>query len=95
MAGGFKPILFESAEAYINAAPPSLCIVVDVRLQGMSGLELQERLRAEGTAPPIIVITADHDAAVRERAKGNGCAEFFLKPIDGDTLIATIESIAN
>ena len=94
VAGGFAPALFESAEAYINASPAPLCIVLDVRLPGMSGLDLQERLRAAGIAPPIIVITANHDAAVRQRAQQNGCIEFFLKPVDGDMLIAVIESLA-
>jgi len=94
-AAGFEPALFESAEAYLDASPAPLCIIVDVSLPGLSGLELQERLRAAGTAPPIIVITAHHDPAIRERAQRNGCAGFFLKPVDGDTLIATIESLAD
>lgn len=95
VAGGFAPALFESAEAYISASPAPLCIVLDVRLPGMSGLDLQERLRAAGTAPPIIIITADHDGAVRQRAERNGCVEFLLKPVDGDVLITIIESLAN
>ena len=95
MAGGFEPALFESAEAYIEASPRSLCIVLDVHLKGTSGLELLEQLRAAGSAPPVIVITADHNAATRERALQNGCAEFFLKPIDGNVLIDTIASLAN
>lgn len=94
-AGGFEPALFESAKAYLNATPAPLCIVLDVRLPGISGLELQERLCAAGTATPIIIITADHDPAVRERAQRNGCVEFFLKPVDGDILIAAIQSLAN
>ena len=93
-AGGFEPALFESAEAYLTAELQPLCLVLDVRLPGMSGLDLQERLRGAGKAPPIIIITADHDAAVRERAERNSCVEFFLKPIDGNELIATIESLA-
>ena len=60
-AGGFEPALFESAEAYIDASPNPLCIVVDVGLPGISGIELQQRLRDAGTAPPIIVTTANHE----------------------------------
>ena len=93
-AGGFEPALFESAEAYIDASPAPLCIVVDVRLPGMSGIELQQRLRAAGTAPPIIVTTASHEAAIRERAEQNGCAGFFWKPVDGKALIAAIVALA-
>ena len=91
-AGGFEPALFESAEAYIDASPAAQCIVVDVRLPGMSGIELQQRLRATGTPPPIIVTTASRESAIRERAQQNGCAEFFWKPVDGTALIATIAS---
>jgi FixJ family two-component response regulator len=93
-AGGFEPALFESAEAYIDASPAAFCIVLDVQLPGMSGIELQSRLRAAGTAPPIIVTTASREAALRERAEQNGCARFFLKPVDGPALIATIASLA-
>jgi len=94
-AGGFEPALFESAEAYLDASPAALCLVVDVRLPGMSGIELQQRLRATGTPPPIIVTTASREAAIRERAQQNGCAEFFWKPVDGKALIASIASLAN
>ena len=96
-AAGFEPALFESAEAYIDAAPapPPTCIVVDVYLPGMSGIELQQRLRAAGAAPPIIVTTSSHEAGVKERAERNGCAAFFWKPLDGNTLTAAIASLAN
>ena len=94
-AAGFEPALFESAEAYIDASPAPTCVVVDVQLPGMSGIELQQRLRAEGPAPPIIVTTARSDEATRERAQQNGCAGFFRKPVDGAMLMALIASLAN
>ena len=94
-AAGFEPALFESAEAYIDAAPAPTCVVLDVQLPGMSGIELQERLRAAGPAPPIIVLTSRRDAIVQERAQQNGCVAFFLKPVDGHTLTATITSLAH
>ena len=93
-AGGFEPALFPSAEAFLEASLTPLCLVLDVSLPGMSGLALQERLGAAGNAPPIIMITALHDAGIRERAEQNGCAGFFLKPVDGNLLIAIIESFA-
>ena len=61
----------------------------------MSGIELQQRLRAIGPAPPIIVTTASHETVIQERAQQNGCAAFFWKPVDGNTLTATIASLAN
>ena len=93
--GGFEPALFESAEAYLDASPAPLCIVLDVRLPGMSGIELQQRLRDAGSAPPIIVATASREASIRERAEQNGCTDFFWKPVDARALIATISSLAD
>ena len=61
----------------------------------MSGIDLQQRLRDSGTAPPIIVTTANHEAVIRERAQQNGCAGFFWKPVDGLALIATIAALAD
>ena len=94
-AAGFEPALFESAEAYIDAAPMPICVVVDVQLPGMSGIELQQRLRAAGPVPPIIVTTSRREDAIRDRAQQNGCAAFFWKPVDGSILTATIMSLAN
>jgi FixJ family two-component response regulator len=93
LAAEFEPHLFETAEAYLEASLSPRCIVMDVRLPGMSGLDLQETLIAAGNATPVIVITASHDAEIRERAHRNGCFGFFLKPVDGNTLIATVESV--
>lgn len=94
-AAGFEPALFDSAEAYLDASLAPTCIVVDVRLPGMSGIELQQRLRAADSAPPIIVTTSSHETVIRERAQQNGCAAFFRKPVDGNVLTATIALLAN
>jgi FixJ family two-component response regulator len=94
-AAGFETVLFESAEDYIGSSATPACIVLDVQLPGMSGIELQQRLRAAGPTPPIIVTTANHQTAVRERAQQNGCAAFFWKPVDGNVLTATIASLAD
>ena len=93
-AWGFEPALFESAEAYLDASPSPLCVLVDVGLPGMSGIELQQRLRAAGTTTPIIMTTASHEVTVRRRAEQNGCAGFFWKPVDGSSMIAAIKSLA-
>ena len=94
-AAGFEPILFESAEAYVEASAAPACLIVDVQLPGMSGIELQQRLCAAGPAPPIIMTTSRHDTRIQERAQQNGCAAFFWKPVDGHILTATIASLAN
>lgn len=94
-AAGFEPVLFESAEAYIDAAPTPTRIVLDVQLPGMSGIELQQWLHAMIPALPIIMTTSKCEAVIRERAQQHGCAAFFWKPIDGNTLAATIGSLAS
>ncbi len=95
VAGGYEPALFESAEAYLAAAPAPMCLIVDVRLPGMSGIDLQHRLRAAGAALPIIVTTASHDAIYRERAQRNGCVSYFLKPVNAKALLTTLDSLAD
>jgi FixJ family two-component response regulator len=94
-AAGFEPVLFDSAEAYLEGSATPACIIVDVHLPGMSGIELQQRLRAAGPGPPIIVTTSDHQMNIRDQAQQNGCAAFFLKPVDGHTLTEMIASLAN
>ena len=80
-AAGFETVLFESAEAYIEASVAPTCIIVDVHLPGMSGIEVQQQLGATGLAPPIIVTTSRHEEVIRERAQQNGCAAFSGSPL--------------
>ena len=95
-AGGFEPALFDSAEAFLKAAPTRcpLCLIVDVHLTGMSGIDLQKRLRETGVAPPIIITTGDREESVRTCAQQNGCVAFLQKPFDSATLLGLIASIA-
>jgi FixJ family two-component response regulator len=94
--GGFEPALFDSAEAFV-ASPPErewLCLIVDVQLTGMSGIDLQRRLRSEGSAVPIVIVTANRADVVRERAQQVGCTAFLSKPFSGDTILSILDSIA-
>jgi FixJ family two-component response regulator len=95
-AGGFEPALFDSAEAFI-ASPPDrapLCLIVDVHLTGMSGIDFQRKLRVDGSEAPIIVTTGHRADAIRERARQAGCAAFLWKPFDVDTLLGLLGSLA-
>ena len=96
-AEGFTTALFESAEAFIAASFEGIaaCLVADLQLPGMSGLELQQRLRASGSHLPVIIITGAHETRLRDRAVENGCAAFFYKPLESDLLVATIASLAS
>jgi FixJ family two-component response regulator len=95
-AEGFETVLFPSAEAFMDArpVPAPLCVIVDVNLPGISGIELQQRLLSETTALPVIVTTGARENVIRERAERNGCAGFFWKPFDGAALLETIASLA-
>jgi FixJ family two-component response regulator len=95
-AGGFEPALFPSAEAFIDAPLERnpLCLILDVQLGGISGIDLQRRLRAAGSAVPIIVITALRDESLRNRAEQTGCTAFFWKPFAAAALLGVIANIA-
>jgi FixJ family two-component response regulator len=95
-AGGFEPALFDSAEAFIDAppAPAPLCLILDVQLGGMSGIDLQSHLRRAGSDLPIIVTTGFREEAIRSLAEKNGCSGFLFKPFNADLLLALIEAIS-
>jgi two-component system response regulator FixJ len=94
-AGGFEPALFESAEAFIAASPARdwLCLIVDVQLAGMSGLDLQQQLRADGSNVPVIIATGNRAEVIRKRAQDAGCAAFLWKPFSPDTVLSLLASI--
>jgi FixJ family two-component response regulator len=94
-AGGFETAAYSSAEAFL-ASPPSrapACLLVDVQLGGMSGLDLQRDLRARGSTVPVIVMTAFEDRHVRSEAYRIGCAGCVDKGDDIDVLLKLLRSI--
>jgi FixJ family two-component response regulator len=96
-AGGFEPALFDSAETFLSA-PPSrdwLCLIVDVQLPGMSGIDLQRTVRSENAEVPIIITTGNRADAIRERAQQAGCEAFLLKPFSSETILSLLASIAH
>jgi FixJ family two-component response regulator len=93
-AGGFDAALFGSAEAFMASQQAPLCLIVDVNLTGMSGLDLQKKLRSEGSNLPVIVTTGQRSDVIRERAQRAGCAAFLWKPFSADTILALVGSIA-
>ena len=66
------------------------CLVLDIQLGGMSGLELQQRLRKLGAPAPIIFVTAHDAPGVREEAERAGCSAYFLKPVHRKSLVEAI-----
>lgn len=91
-ATGFRVETFSSAEEFLESDHRGRadCLVLDVRLGGLSGLDLQERLARTGMRTPIVVITAHDDQPTRERARRTGAIEYLAKPFDDDSLIAAI-----
>jgi FixJ family two-component response regulator len=84
---------FSSAEEFLGAYDPETfgCMVLDARMPGMSGEELQAELKARGVRLPIIVISADDDSEIRRSAHRMNAAAFFRKPVDGSALLDAIE----
>jgi FixJ family two-component response regulator len=83
---------FESAEAVEAADAARLavdCLIVDVRLPGLSGPELRDRLRSRGTLTPVVFITGDADAKTRDAARTGGTVT-VIKPFDDDILMAAV-----
>jgi len=84
---------FASAEEFLDDFDPETfgCLVLDVRMPGMSGQELQAELVARGVRLPIIVVSGDDDPTTRRTAHRMNAAAFFRKPVDGSALLDAIE----
>jgi FixJ family two-component response regulator len=89
---GYEPCAFTSAEQFM--ADPRRerfgCLLVDIQLGGISGLEMQRLLAAEGQSAPLIFITAHDEPAARTEAVQGGCAGFFSKTDDGALILDAI-----
>lgn len=85
---GFAAEAFSSADEFLASGSVGLtcCLILDIAMPGMSGLDLQRELKARGQKTPIIFITAQKDESVRTRAFRQGAVEFLLKPF-GDTAL--------
>jgi FixJ family two-component response regulator len=95
-AAGLSIHTFSSAEEFLNShhIETTACLVLDVRLPGMSGIELQARLLAENSRIPIVFISGHGDAPLREAAMRAGAAAFLSKPVRSDALLKAIGSAA-
>ena len=91
-AHGFDVRVFESAEAFLGeeGTTEAACLVLDIGLGGMTGIELGRRLAAEGYQLPIIFITGDDNAGAYDEAMATGCVAFLRKPFPATQLIGAI-----
>ena len=93
-SAGYRVETFAGAELFLRAQEltQTACIVLDVRMPGMDGLELQRRLNDSNAGLPIIFLTAHDDARSRRLAMAGGAVDFLCKPFEANTLVSAVET---
>ena len=88
---------FEDAEVFLktNFQDENICIICDMKMKGISGLELQKRINSKGKRVPIIFLTAFDSSELRKQAKQAGAVAYLRKPVDDQALIDTIHWALN
>jgi two-component system, LuxR family, response regulator FixJ len=94
---GFRPQVYESADAFLKGTNIDVarCIVSDIRMPGMTGVELVRKLKGGGSTCPVILITGHGDVALAVEAMKAGAADFIEKPFDDEALLEAIRSALN
>jgi two-component system, LuxR family, response regulator FixJ len=94
---GIEVQTYESAEAFLKVAPTAKagCVITDVRMPGLSGIELLRRLRELKLGIPVVVITGHGDVPLAVEAMKIGAADFLEKPFDDEALLASVRSALN
>jgi FixJ family two-component response regulator len=96
-ASGFAAELYSSAEQFLDRPSEGkiACLLLDIDLGGISGIELQQRLVEQGDAPPIIFITSQVDGSYEARAHAMGCLAFLRKPFASPELLSALNAAIN
>ena len=91
---GLSALCFGSAEQFLDseARNKAACLIADIRMPGLSGLELQAKLKAKRCRIPVIFITAHGDAEMRIHAMRQGAVEFLSKPFDDAVLLEIVHA---
>jgi FixJ family two-component response regulator len=91
-SAGFEVKAFSSGEEFLQSGNLDVraCVVLDIRMPGLTGFDLQEKLASRGIRIPVITVSAFDDAETRERARKLGAVAFFRKPVDGQALVDAI-----
>ncbi|MEX3940518.1 response regulator transcription factor [Paraburkholderia sp. BR10937] len=89
---GWEVLTFDSADAFLRsgAVPNTRCLISDVTMPGMSGLEMHAQLRSQGIAPPTIFITAYPTAQDETAALANGALAYLEKPVDSSVILQKV-----
>jgi RNA polymerase sigma factor (sigma-70 family) len=90
---GMRTQLFATAEAFLETYQPDWCgcVLTDLQMPGMSGLDLQQALRDRGISLPVVVLTAHGDVATTRLAMKNGAFDFLEKPVDDEVLLDVLQ----
>ena len=93
-SAGFRVEAFASAEEFLKSglAAETACLILDLRMPGMNGLQLQQRLTGEGRLIPIIFITAQDNEEIRRQAMRAGAVDFLQKPFSEEALLKAIRN---
>ena len=91
-ASGFDIVVYRSGEAFLGDASNAKldCAVLDIQLDGMSGLELCRRMVETGWTMPVIFVTAHDEPEIRHEAQDIGCSAYLRKPVRGEVLVEAI-----
>lgn len=94
-SAGYQPELFSSAEEFLGSGKLAVaaCVITDVRMPGMDGIELQRLIRQQRPTLPVIFISARDDSATRSMALHEGAVSFLQKPFDGADLLKQIQTV--
>jgi FixJ family two-component response regulator len=91
-AEGLNSQAFSSGEAFLAGLPETAhgCVVMDIRMPGLTGHDVQQQLRRRGQSIPVIALSAQDDGQARQRARELGAVAYFRKPVDDQALLDSI-----
>lgn len=94
LAMGYSCHVFDRAEAFLAAHDPTRfgCLITDIRMPGISGLELLQHLKAAGSTMPVIVVTSVTDPLTRSRVLESGAHAYLTKPVNDDALLQSLKT---
>jgi len=94
-SAGYAPVMFSSGEEFLRSGTlaKATCVITDVRMSGMDGIEMQRRIRLERPELPVIFISGRYSAETRQRAFDEGALEFLYKPFEALTLLKVIQAV--
>jgi FixJ family two-component response regulator len=93
-SAGYEPAVFSSAEDFLQSGTltSATCVITDVLMAGMDGIELQRRIRLARPELPVIFISARSSVETRQKALDEGAVSFLFKPFDAADLLAAIQT---